>query len=127
MKKLLLAFTVAVSTLMLKAQNPYPTIPIDTVQFVNAQKLANTAGSTLPDYINPTFRDSVYKDTVRFTGIVVTNPKIYGLSANRKAAYIQRKGGGPWSGVLVMCEPNGTGTTLANLLTETKFYDNFVV
>lgn len=127
MKKLLLALTVVTSTLMLKAQNPYPTIPIDTVQFVNAQKLANTAGSTLPDYINPTFRDSVYKDTVRFEGIVVTNPKIYGLSANRKAAYIQRKGGGPWSGVLVMCEPNGTGTTLANLLTETKFYDNFVV
>jgi hypothetical protein len=127
MKKLLLALTVATATLMLKAQNPYPTIPLDTVQFVNAQKLANAIANTLPDYINPVFRDTLYRDTVRFTGIVATNPKIYGLSANRKAAYIQRKGGGPWSGVLVMCEPSGTGTTLANLLTETKFYDNFVV
>lgn len=127
MKRVLLLVPAILSVMLVFAQNPYPIIKIDTVQFVNQQKLGNATGNTLPDYISPTFRDSVYRDTVRFEGIVATNPKIYGLSTNRKAAYIQRKGGGPWSGVLVMCEPNGTGTTLPNLITETKFYDNFVV
>jgi hypothetical protein len=114
---------------LLKAQtNPYPIYSIDSVQFVNQTRLSSP-GNTFPDLISPSFKDSTYRDTVRFEGIVITNPKIYGLSASRKAAYIQRKGGGPWSGILVMCEPSGIipSTTLAALNTETKFYDNFVV
>lgn len=127
MKKQLLSLMMLSATVLLKAQNPYPTLPIDSVQFVNKLKLDSATATTLPDYVtqlkNPTFGD-----TVRFQGIVITNPKIYGLSTNRKAAYIQRKGGGPWSGVLVMCDAAAyTGTTLAQLITETKFYDNFVV
>ncbi len=115
------------ATVMLKAQNPYPIIALDSVQFVNDTKLNLPIVNDTMDYISPVFKNPIYRDTIRFEGIVATNPKIYGLSANRKAAYIQRKGGGPWSGVLVMCEPAGTGTTLPNLITETKFYDNFVV
>lgn len=128
MRRLLLSMMMLGATMMLRAQNPYPIYPIDSVQFVNMTRLSST-GNTFPDLITPAFKDSVYRDTVRFEGIVITNPKIYGLSANRKAAYIQRKGGGPWSGVLVMCEPSGIlpATTLAALNTETKFYDNFVV
>lgn len=129
MKKLLLSMLVLGASVTLRAQNPYPILPIDSVQFVNQTKLLNPTANTLPDYITPYFKDSTYRDTVRFEGIVITNPKIYGLSINRKAAYIQRKGGGPWSGVLVMCEPSGItpAITLANLNAETKFYDNFVV
>ncbi len=115
------------ATMMLKAQNPYPILPIDSIQFVNKLKLDSTTANTLPDYSTQK-RDTVYGDTVRFEGIVISNPKIYGLSlASRKGAYIQRKGGGPWSGLLVMCDPAGTGVTLNDLNTESKFYDNFVV
>jgi hypothetical protein len=127
MKKQLLSLLLLGAGFILKAQNPYPIIALDTVQFVNNAKLSLPVPNDTMDYISPVFKDSVYRDTFRFEGIVATNPKIYGLSTNRKAAYIQRKGGGPWSGVLVMCEPSGTGLTLANFLTETKFYDNFVV
>jgi hypothetical protein len=127
MKKTILLITTILGGLIANAQNPYPILPIDSVGFVNATKLSVLTNNTLPDYINPTFKDTIYKDTVRFEGIVISNPKAYGLSTSRKAAYIQRKGGGPWSGALVMCDPSGTGTTLANLLAETKFYDNFVV
>lgn len=126
MKKTILLITTILGALFANAQNPYPIIPIDSVTLVNAIKLANPTANTLPDYVNPSFKDTVYRDTVRFEGIVISNPKAYGLSISRKAAYIQRKGGGPWSGVLVMCEPSGTGTTLATLNSETKFYDNFV-
>lgn len=126
MKKQLLTLALLATSAMLKAQSPYPIIPVDSVQFVNQTKLATSTANTLPDWITPSFKDTVYRDTVRFEGVVVTNPKIYGLSINRKAAYIQRVGGGPWSGVLVMCEPSGTGTTLTGLNTETKFYENFV-
>jgi hypothetical protein len=126
MKKTILLITTILGGLIANAQNPYPILPIDSITFVNTPKLNNPTGGTLPDYVNPTFKDTIYRDTVRFEGIVISNPKAYGLSASRKGAYIQRKGGGPWSGVLVMCEPNGTGTTISNLLAETKFYDNFV-
>ncbi|MFN5886236.1 MAG: LamG-like jellyroll fold domain-containing protein, partial [Bacteroidota bacterium] len=105
---------------------PYPILPIDSIQFVNQARLLDSTANTLPDYTTPVFKNTTYQDTVTFEGVVVTNPKIYGLSIIRKAAYMQRIGGGPWSSVLVMCEPSGTGTTLANLLTETNFYQNFV-
>jgi hypothetical protein len=112
------------------AQNPYPIIPIDTLQFVNQSKLTAMPAVDLPDYISPNFVNLTYRDTVRFDGIVVSNPKTYGLSTNRKAAYIQREGGGPWSGILVMCDPTTTPAagrpTLANFITETNFYDNMV-
>jgi len=126
MRKLVLLTTALIGSWALQAQNPYPIISIDSLQFVNQQKLANPTANTLPDYIDPVFKDSLYRDTVRFEGIVITNPRIYGLSTSRKAAYIQRKGGGPWSGALVMCEPAGTGATLTQLISETKFYDNFL-
>ncbi|MCC7533319.1 MAG: DUF5011 domain-containing protein [Bacteroidia bacterium] len=128
MKKQLLTFAFLTFGLMLKAQSPYPIIPIDSVQFVNQAKLETPSENTFPDWITPYFHDSTYRDTVRFEGVVISNPKTYGLSTSRKAAYIQRIGGGPWSGVLVMCDPAGItpAITLNDLKTETKFYDNFV-
>lgn len=126
MKKQLLAISLLAATVSLKAQNPYPVIPIDTVQYVNPNKLSATPVEDRPDYIFPTMQNSTFADTVRFEGIVVTNPRIYGLSTSRKASYIQKPGGGPWSGVLVMCEPSGSGLNLANLISETKFYENMV-
>jgi hypothetical protein len=130
MKKLLLSLTMLAATVLLKAQNPYPIIAIDTVQFVNAAKLANPTANTLPDYTDTAILKRQYGDTVRFEGIVAFNPKAYGLSVNRKALYLQRKGGGPWSGVQVMCDPAGytnpgTGLayTVADFLAATKFYD----
>lgn len=130
MKKQLLAITLLAATVSLKAQNPYPIIPIDSVQYVSPQKLSATPSVDIPDYINPTFQNPTYRDTVRFDGIVVSDPKTYGLSSNRKAAYVQKLGGGPWSGVLVMCNPQvyptATRPTLANFLTETKFYENMI-
>jgi hypothetical protein len=128
MKKQLLALTLLAAAASLKAQNPYPIIPIDSVQYVSPQKLAGNPSQDLPDYINPTFKNATYRDTVRFEGIVVTNPKAYGLSLNRKAAYVQKPGGGPWSGVLVMCDPtaSSSGMTLPNFLNETQFYENMV-
>ncbi len=132
MKKTILLITTILGGLIANAQNPYPIVPIDSVQFVNPTKLklittpAQAATATLPDYTTPVFKDTVYKDTVRIEGVVIANPKAYGLSKSRKATFIQRKGGGPWSGVQVMCEPAGTGTVLTTLLAESKFYDNMV-
>lgn len=126
MKKALLSFGMLGVTIILKAQNPYPVLPIDTIQFVNQAKLDSAAANTLPDYISPVFKNTTYGDTIRFEGVVISSPKIYGLSSSRRGAFIQRVGGGAWSGAFVMCEPIGTGTTLANLLSETKFYDNFL-
>ena len=125
MKKQLLALSMLAAAFTLKAQNPYPILPIDSVQFVNQARLS-APDSTLPDYIRPLFKDSVYRDTVRFEGVVLTNPQIYGLSQSRKAAYLQRVGGGPWSSIMVMCEPNGSGLNLAQLKAESKFFDNFI-
>lgn len=130
MKKQLLAIAMLAATISINAQNPYPIIPIDTVQFVSQSKLTATPAVDLPDYINPTFVNPTYRDTARFDGIVVSSPRTYGLSTNRKAAYVQREGGGPWSGVLVMCDhtttPAAGRPTLANFITETKFYENMV-
>jgi len=125
MKKILLTLSIFTIALALKAQNPYPVVPIDTVQFVNASKLAETFPNDSADYINPAFSNPTYGDTVRFDGIVLFDPRMYGLSTSRKATVLSTDTfGRPWGGVEVMCEPSGTGKTLAQLLNETKFYDN---
>lgn len=125
---LLILITTLLFISISSGQNPYPIVPIDSVQFVNQVKLTATPVVDLPDYISPTFVNSTYRDTVRFDGVVVTSPNIYGLSVLRKAAYIQRQGGGPWSGVLVMCDPTTLPfigrPTLADFTAETKFYEN---
>jgi hypothetical protein len=132
MKKQLLTLALFAASIVAQAQSPYPIRSVDSVQFVNQAKLQTPTANTLPDWIDPVFRDTIYRDTVRFEAVVVSNPAIYGLSTSRKAAYVQRIGGGPWSSVLVMCDhkPNNiplpTSPTLAQLLAETKFYDNMV-
>ncbi len=130
MKKTILLFTTIVSAFIANAQNnPFPVLSIDSLQFVNEGKLTRTPPNDSSDYVNPVKKNTTYGDTVGFEGIVVFSPKAYGLSLNRRGAIIQRKGGGPWSGMLIMCEPAGIlpSITLANLIAETKFYDNLVV
>ncbi len=99
-----------------------PIKSIDTVQFVSESKLTSIPSNDIADYISPVFSNNVFQDTVAVSGTVVSSPRIYGLSVNRKSFYLQRPGGGPWSGVQVMCEPSGSGATLANFLAETQFY-----
>lgn len=127
MKKCLNLLLVLSYGIMLQAQNPYPVVPIDTLQYVNATKLSGTPAKDTPDYINPVALYP-YGDTVRFEGIVAFNPRAYALATNasRVATWLQRKGGGPWSGVQVMMDPavTGGGYTKAQMLAETKFEDN---
>jgi hypothetical protein len=83
---------------------PYPIVSIDSLQFVTSQKLASA--NTLPDYVNPTFKNPVYGDTVQVEGIVTFDPRYYGLSTNRRATFIQSAAGGAWSGIEIMCDPS---------------------
>jgi hypothetical protein len=125
MKKLLLSICVTMLTVLANAQNPYPVVPIDTVQFVNMDKLTATFPNDSTDYVNPFFKNSVYTDTVRFDGIVLFDPRLYGLSTSRKATVLSVDTfGRPWGGVEIMCEPAGSGRTLPELLNDNKFYDN---
>jgi hypothetical protein len=125
MKKFLLSLGLGLLGFLAQAQNPYPILPIQTVQFVNDTKLSATFPNDSSDYINPFFTDSVYRDTVRFEGYVLFDPRFYGLSTSRKATVLMSDTvSGPWKGVEIMCEPAGTGKNLATLLNETKFYDN---
>lgn len=111
--------------MLASAQNPYPIVPISTVQFVNSAKLGATPPNDSSDYVNPSFTDTLYRDTVRFEGYVLFDPRKYGLSTSRKAAVLSADTiARPWGGVEVMCEPAGTGKILAQLLNETKFYEN---
>jgi len=142
MKKTILLLSTVLGGLIANAQNPYPILTIDSIQYVNPTKLGlpgSSATATLPDYIDPVKKNSTYGDTVRFEGIVISNPKAYGLSISRKGAYVQIKGGGPWSGVLVNCDPaiqnepafrnpaTSANYTIADFLTDTKFYQNTFV
>lgn len=134
MKKQLLALSLLAAAVSLQAQrnNPYPVVPIDTVQYVSPQKLSAVPSNDVPDYINPTPLYP-YGDTVNIDGLVVMDPRIYGLATNtsvpsnsRVSTWLQRKGGGPWSGVQVMLNPAEVRpvTTKSVLLPELKFYDN---
>ncbi len=125
MKRILLLIAFCYISVLASAQNPYPVVPISTVQFVNSAKLAATPPNDSSDYVNPSFTDSLYRDTVRFDGYVLFDPRTYGLSTSRKATVLSADTiAKPWGGVEIMCEPAGTGRTLAQLLNETKFYEN---
>lgn len=125
MKKFLLSLGLGLYGFLAQAQNPYPIVPIQTVQFVNDAKLSATFPNDSSDYVNPFFTDSVYRDTVRFDGYVMFDPRFYGLSTSRKATVLMTDTvSGPWKGVEIMCEPALTGRNLATLINETKFYDN---
>ena len=110
--------------LISKAQNPYPIVPIDSIQYVSPSRLA-ISGSTAPDYTTPVFKNLTYGDTIRVEGIVVTNPQIFSVSSF-KVGYLQRPGGGAWSGIGIRCDASGSGLTLSQLNQETKFYEKFI-
>ena len=111
--------------LMVQAQtNPYPILPIDTVLFANLSKISATPPNDSSDYVNPAFKNARYGDTVRFEGICLFDPRLYGLSVSRKSTFLQADSlARAWGGVEVMCEPSGSGRTLAQLLNDNKFYD----
>ncbi len=86
----------------------YPLVPIDSIQFMSPTRLSQVqfgvAGqdNTLPDYIEPTFKNPTFGDTVIVEGVVVYDPISYGLSTSREAAWIQRPGTGDWAGIQIM-------------------------
>ncbi len=106
MKKYLVSFVLLLVAFSVQAQ--YPVLPIDSVQYMNPTRLANVQfntppnDATNPDYISPTFKNPTFGDTVVVEGVVVFEPNTYGLSSNREAAWIQRPGGGIWSGLQIM-------------------------
>ena len=137
MKKTLLILCALIATMVVEAQSygPYPIIPIDTVQFVSNSKLTRVPPCDSSDYVNPIKKNATYGDTVRVVGIVMMDPRAYGLSTSRKGTFIQRDSanGSPWSGVLVLADPaatvitpssNPVNNTVPGFLAETKFYDN---
>lgn len=131
MKKLLFTAAALATGMLVQAQNPYPIIPIDTVQFVSQNKLLATPPNDSPDYVAP-MKNLTFRDTVRFEGIVLFDPRFYGLTTSRKATYLSADTiARPWGGVLAMCEPNGSGvvpgqgqTALQAIIAQSKFYDN---
>jgi hypothetical protein len=137
MKRTLLILCALVATVVARAQyGPYPILPIDTVQFVNSSKLTRVPPVDSPDYVNPVKKNATFGDTVRVVGIVMMDPRAYGLSTARKGTFIQRDStnGGPWAGVLILADPGAisasattSNNTIGGFLNETKFYDNLKV
>ncbi|MFA9215269.1 MAG: immunoglobulin-like domain-containing protein [Candidatus Methylacidiphilales bacterium] len=131
MKKTILLITTILGGLFANAQNPYPIIPLDSVQFTSASKLSSNPVVDTCDYLSP-MKNLTYRDTVRFDGYVLFDPKKYGLSASsRKSTYLSMDTiAKPWGGVEVLCEPALVGggangaANLATLVSQSKFYDN---
>lgn len=134
MKKSLLILCFAVASLIAKAQyGPYPILPIDSIQFVSTSKLTRVPPVDSPDYVNPVKKNLVYGDTVRVEGIVMMDPRAYGLSTSRKGTFIQRDSanGTPWSGILILSDhavikpsSNTAYNNVSGFIGENKFYDN---
>ncbi len=131
MKKTILLITTILGGLIANAQNPYPIIPLDSVQFTSASKLLSNPSVDTCDYLSP-MKNITYRDTVRFEGYVLFDPRKYGLSASsRKSTYLSMDTiAKPWGGVEVLCEPALVGggangaANLAALISQSKFYDN---
>ncbi|MGZ5280667.1 MAG: T9SS type A sorting domain-containing protein [Bacteroidia bacterium] len=97
--------------------------PIDSVQYVSSVDLA--LGKDAPAYFK-------IGDTVTIEGIVTFDPGYYGLSSNRKGAWLQDPNGGDFDGMAVLIDAarlktlTGITTTLQQLNDDVKFYENFV-
>ena len=125
MKKILLSLSIVMLALLAKAQNPYPILKIDTVNYASPAKTAGTPTNDSSDYVNPVFKNARYGDTVRFEGIVMLDPRFYGLSTARKSTFLQADTiARAYGGVEVMCEPSGSGVLLPQLNNDNHFYDN---
>jgi len=107
--------------------NPYPLVSIDTLQFVSATKLA--ANNSAPDYINPTFKNSTYADTVQVEGYVTFNPKTYGLSTttSRYGCFLQTTPvASPWGNIHVLLDKGlYPGDSVGSLDQVVKYFSNF--
>lgn len=120
MKKSLTLISLILSGMTLWAQ-VYPLVGIDTIQRVTDQDLQLGNDQS---YLNG--------DTVQFEGIVTFAPCTYALSSSgsRIGTFVQKPGGGPWSGIHVLIEPgqlSGYSGTMANLNSATGFLNNFGV
>ncbi len=133
MKKILLSLCIVMLAFLAQAQNPYPVVSIDTIQYVNDAKMAGQFPNDSSDYINPAFKNATYRDTVKFDGYVLFDPRLYGLSTTKgrvSTVIMADTFGRPWGGVEVMADPSssvfpaGQTTTLPILVNETKFFDN---
>ena len=112
------ATSFAVGFLPLAAQHG-PVTPIDSVQYVLPQDLAN--GTADPSYYS-------YGDTITIEGVVTFAPRLYGLSTNRKGTWLQDTTGAPWSGIHVLIDPGAIAYAggVSDLNNIVKFYQNFV-
>lgn len=130
MKNVLL-LTIMFAGIYANAQNPYPIVPLDSLQFTSSSKLLSNPIVDSSDYILP-MKNLAYRDTVRFEGYVLFDPRFYGLSGtSRKSTYLSKDTiARPWEGVEVLCEPALVGAgangaaNLASLISQSKFYDN---
>ena len=127
-KKILLSLSLSLACFLSQAQiNPYPLVSIDTLQFVTATKLA--ANNSSPDYINPTFKNSVYADTVQVEGYVTFNPMTYGLSTtlSRYGCFLQTSATAtPWGGMHVLLDKGlYPGDSVGGLDQVVKYFSNF--
>ncbi len=112
---------------------PYPTLTIDSIQYVSDAKMMGTFPNDSSDYINPVFKNTTYKDSIKFEGFVLFDPRLYGLSTTKgraSAVILADTFSRPWGGIEVMADPSssvfpaGQTTTLPILVNETKFFDN---
>lgn len=127
MKKFLLFLVFTGFLSLLNAQNPYPIIPLSDVQFVSSSKLTASPPNDSSDYVNPILQNVQYKDTIRFEGYVLFDPRLYGLSttkSRRATVIVADTIVSPWGGLELMCDPAGLGTTLNQLVNDNSFYDN---
>ncbi len=125
-KKILLSLTLSFAYFLGNTQvNPYPLVSIDTLQFANALKLS--ANNSAPDYINPTFRNAVYTDTVQVEGYVTFNPKTYALSLSRYGCFLQTSPTAtPWGTMHVLLDKGlYPGDTIGGMDQIVKYFANF--
>jgi len=119
MKRLYLVFVSVLMMIQLFGQSHGPVISMDSTQYVDQTTLAT--GKSDPVYFS-------YGDTITIEGIVTFNPIYYGLSSNRKAAWLQGETFKPFNSANVFIEPtiSGYSGTLQQLNDETKFYEHFL-
>ncbi len=127
MKKVLLLLSITIAAFTLKAQNPYPIIPLDSVQRTSQFKLNRAEPIDSPDYISPRV-NARYGDTVRIEGYVLFDPRYYGLSdkkARVSSILVKDTICSAWGGVEILCDPAVVGATSLNqLISDNSFFDN---
>jgi hypothetical protein len=132
MRNLLITLFVSCA-IALSAQHGRVT-PIDSIVYVVADSLK--VGKDLPTNFGGYYTSARRTDTFTIEGVVTFDPRLYGLSTSRKAAWLQLPGVDSFAGIHVMVDngrlnsltglgPGSGGANLPTLLSDVKFYENF--